>query len=154
MGTHCFISVKKKNGSVNSSFCHYDGFIDYTGQKLLSNYNNQELAENLVQGGNLSGINDDGSPDYSKPSNVVVINGQWVKLKEPIIDDYNISFDDFERVKQKIVESGGKPDEYVNIYGIEYYYYWDGTQWFVYDTQTQDGFVPLEGHNKLNDVMV
>jgi len=54
MSTNSTISVVCKDGIVKSVYCHYDGYIDHTGNILKQYYNTSELAEKLVDKGDIS----------------------------------------------------------------------------------------------------
>lgn len=115
MSTNSSISVLMTNGKVKSIYCHWDGYPEHMLEKL-KNYNNQELAEKLVDLGDLSYL--DNSLD--KPE--------------------NHSFDDPKKGYSIFYgrdrgETGIKAREYTNITSAlkkeeqEFNYYWNGEKW-------------------------
>ena len=59
MSTRSTISVLRKDGTVLSAYCHWDGYISHNGKLLFENYNTQEAAEQLVSGGDMSSLGKD-----------------------------------------------------------------------------------------------
>ena len=53
MATRSTINVKTKDG-LKSIYCHWDGYPEHHMPILTEAYNSQELAESLVEHGNLS----------------------------------------------------------------------------------------------------
>lgn len=56
MSTHASIAVQHKDGTITQVYCHFDGYLSYCGKNLLEHYNTREMAEKLVQGGNMSSL--------------------------------------------------------------------------------------------------
>lgn len=54
MSTRSTIAVVLPNGKVHQSYCHWDGYPSHNGRLLQSHYNTQELAEELVNLGDIS----------------------------------------------------------------------------------------------------
>ena len=54
MSTRSSITVSCLDGWYRSVYCHFDGYLDGVGKKLLENYNSQQLAEKLVELGDMS----------------------------------------------------------------------------------------------------
>lgn len=54
MSTNATIAVKFEDGSYQQIYCHSDGYIEWTGKRLVEHFNDQELAERLVSMGNMS----------------------------------------------------------------------------------------------------
>lgn len=63
MSTHARIGVVNTDGSVTSIYCHFDGYINHTGKMLLSRYNDEAAARQLIALGNLRGIRRTGRPE-------------------------------------------------------------------------------------------
>jgi len=63
MSTRSNITVKIEDEFVNV-YCHFDGYPDYLGSKLVEYFNTIEKATKLVEGGDISSISRDGVPDY------------------------------------------------------------------------------------------
>lgn len=58
MATTSTISVVHNDGSVSQVYCHWDGYLENNGRKLVNHYNSLELAEELVSLGDLSELKD------------------------------------------------------------------------------------------------
>lgn len=56
MGTRCEIGIVKDDGSIESIFCHYDGYISGVGATLLEFYNTKEKVVALMKCGHLCGL--------------------------------------------------------------------------------------------------
>ena len=56
MSSNAYISYIKQNGEVVSSYLHWDGYPSHAGATLEQHYNSQELAEELVNLGDMSSI--------------------------------------------------------------------------------------------------
>jgi len=54
MGTRSRIGLALATDHIVSVYCHYDGYIQHNGRKLVENYNTQELVEDLINGGDMS----------------------------------------------------------------------------------------------------
>lgn len=53
MSTRSRISWKKQDGTIESIYCHHDGYPDYVGNILVNNYNEKNLGK-LMDLGDLS----------------------------------------------------------------------------------------------------
>lgn len=77
MSTNSTIAVKLADGSVNQVYCHWDGYLEHNGVILQKHYNSQELAEALVNLGDISflckNINPDGEHTFDNPKEGVTI---------------------------------------------------------------------------------
>ena len=58
MSTHSSIAVMQKDGKVKSIYCHFDGYLQGVGAKLLTYYNDEEKANAIVDLGSLSYLDD------------------------------------------------------------------------------------------------
>ena len=56
MSTHSGIAFVNSDGSVKSIYCHNDGYPSYMFNMLVDYYNSAELAESLVDLGDLSSV--------------------------------------------------------------------------------------------------
>ena len=56
MGTKSNIAYKKEDGSIVSSYCHYDGYVENNGVMLLKHYNGEKQARELVDNGYMSSL--------------------------------------------------------------------------------------------------
>lgn len=56
MSTRSLISVQHHDGMVSTVYCHFDGYLSYNGKMLRQHYNSLAAAEDLVSGGDMSGL--------------------------------------------------------------------------------------------------
>ena len=56
MGTRSRIGIALGPDQIVSVYCHYDGYIQHNGRKLVENYNTKELVEDLINGGDMSSL--------------------------------------------------------------------------------------------------
>ena len=54
MGTRSRIGIKLTDGSILSAYHHWDSYPQWLGVKLVKNFNSQELASDLIDGGDMS----------------------------------------------------------------------------------------------------
>jgi len=54
MATRSRIAIENENGSVNSIYCHFDGYVDGVGAELQANYADRSKVEALIALGDIS----------------------------------------------------------------------------------------------------
>ena len=54
MGTRSRIGIELKDGSILSAYHHWDGYPEWLGRMLKTNYNSRDLASELIDGGDMS----------------------------------------------------------------------------------------------------
>ena len=54
MGTRSRIGIKLTDGSILSAYHHWDSYPQWLGVKLVENFNSEELASELIDGGDMS----------------------------------------------------------------------------------------------------
>jgi hypothetical protein len=54
MATRSRIGIELKDGSVLSSYHHWDGYPEWLGRILNTHYNSREQVEDLIDGGDMS----------------------------------------------------------------------------------------------------
>jgi hypothetical protein len=54
MGTRSRIGIELKDGSILSAYHHWDGYPEWLGRILNTHYNAKSLAEELIDGGDMS----------------------------------------------------------------------------------------------------
>lgn len=54
MGTRSHIGVINSKGVIDVVHCQYDGYLSFTGKRLIDSYNDLSLAKQLIKGGNMS----------------------------------------------------------------------------------------------------
>ena len=58
MSTNSTIAVQNLDGTVTAVYCHWDGYLSHNGRILIDHYNSLEMAERLVDKGNISQLGD------------------------------------------------------------------------------------------------
>lgn len=67
MATRSTISVENPDGTVDSVYCHFDGYLSHNGAILIERYNTYEQVVKLISGGAMSGLvpgSTNGEPVY------------------------------------------------------------------------------------------
>lgn len=59
MGTHAMIAIQNVDLTIDSVFCHYDGYLSYTGILLYTIYNNENKIRELLSYGNMKSLHKD-----------------------------------------------------------------------------------------------
>ena len=113
MATRGRIGIKLSDGSILSSYHHWDSYPEWLGKKLTSNYNSKELASELIDGGDMSVcLTDEGEPFP-----------QYYSLRgddcPPRLDDNLTAYLDKDA-------------------GEEYHYVFQNNQWVCYDMHSFD----------------
>ena len=123
MGTRSRVAVM--HGDVcKSVYCHYDGYLDYTGRILLEHYDSV-AANHLISRGDNSGVKE-------------------------TVEEMNFYADrDEEGVEHRVAHSFDEFLEQVESCWAEYYYVMRDGEWYagcVYETQglMKGGLVPLK----------
>lgn len=62
MSTRCYIGILRNDGTVESIYCHNDGYLDWTGYVLNNHYKDLKKIEELIKLGNISMVNTHISP--------------------------------------------------------------------------------------------
>jgi hypothetical protein len=125
MGTRSTIALEFADGTVQSIYCHWDGYLAHNGQILLKHYSDPFKLRDLIDLGGLSSLS--ATVEETKPN----AYHHW-RGEELVID----KFKDIE-------------DYYKNVSGEEYDYIlsmnWEGkAQWYVRHYGTQENWIPLE----------
>jgi hypothetical protein len=56
MGTRSRIGLQLKDDSILSVYCHWDGYPDFNGVKLIEHFNSYDKASELIDGGDISAL--------------------------------------------------------------------------------------------------
>lgn len=66
MATRSRIAIEKQDGTVDSIYCHFDGYIDGVGKMLFEKYSDREKVEKLIELGSLSSLGSQIEPNSTK----------------------------------------------------------------------------------------
>jgi hypothetical protein len=56
MGTRSRIGIQLADESILSVYCHWDGYPEFNGVKLVENFNTREKVKELIDGGDISSL--------------------------------------------------------------------------------------------------
>ena len=56
MGTRSRIGIQLADDSILSVYCHWDGYPEFNGVKLVEHFNSYEKAAELIDGGGISAL--------------------------------------------------------------------------------------------------
>jgi hypothetical protein len=56
MGTRSRIGIQLSDESILSVYCHFDGYPEFNGVKLVENFNTREKVKELIDGGDISSL--------------------------------------------------------------------------------------------------
>ena len=56
MGTRSRIGIQLSDESILSVYCHWDGYPEFNGVKLVEHFNTREKVEELIDGGDISSL--------------------------------------------------------------------------------------------------
>jgi len=151
MATRGRIGIKLTNGSILSAYHHWDSYPQWLGVKLVENFNSQELASDLIDGGDMSACYSTHTFE-SEPVRIEVIQPDGSVTKELVMNK------DGETVYTK-VKSEASPQyysergedtpprldkdlfEFLNN-GEEYAYIWEEGFWTCYNLHEFDDQEP------------
>ena len=58
MSTRSRIAIEKQDGTVESIYCHFDGYLSHNGEILQEHYSTKEKMEKLIELGDISQLKD------------------------------------------------------------------------------------------------
>ena len=117
MSTRSRIGIQLSDGSILSSYHHYDGYPEWLGRILTTHYNAKSLAEELIDGGDMTSCWTDERWDDSGVKGVY--GPQYYSARG---EDIPPSLDN-------------TLDEYLKD-GEEYAYIFKDGEWVCYDTKS------------------
>ena len=109
MSTRSRIGILKKDKSIESIYCHFDGYLEYVGKLLYSNYSNYDDVKELIKLGDISSLrkkikpNTDVIHTFDNPQDDVTVSyhrdrkEEWEQTKPLVsknINDFNKILDD------------------------------------------------------------
>ena len=56
MGTRSRIGIQLADESILSAYCHWDGYPEFNGVKLVEHFNSRTAAAELIDGGDISAL--------------------------------------------------------------------------------------------------
>ena len=93
MSTNSRIGIENEDGSINSVYCHWDGYLAGVGYTLLMNYSDRISLETLIRMGNVSSLGENlypqGAHTFKSPEEGVTVF--YGRDRGEIGQDYEIS---------------------------------------------------------------
>ena len=126
MGTRSAIGVKDINGSIRAVYCHWDGYLKHNGRILLENYTTMDLANELLDYGDMSSLREKIHPNVNSEHS-------FENPQEGVCIFYHRDREeDWEDVSATTFE---KDSDFLKYYDDSEYFYLfvDGT-WYYIDT--------------------
>lgn len=105
MGTRAMIGFVNEDGSVTSTYCHYDGYLEGVGRTLVNHYSHPIEATSVASVGYLSAL----EPNIHESISSSVHKNQAVASYPSVLEFMNEGYD---------------------YAGAEYLYLFDGEIWF------------------------
>ena len=56
MSTRSRIAIEKQDGTVESIYCHFDGYLSNNGEILQNHYSTKDKMEKLIELGDISSL--------------------------------------------------------------------------------------------------
>ena len=97
MSTRSRIGILKNNGSIESIYCHLDGYPEWVGKKLYRYYNAPEKINNLIQLGDISHLENNLEPNPEIPHKF----GYDTEQKDVVVAYHRDRNESWEHVKPK-----------------------------------------------------
>lgn len=122
MATRSRISIQNENGSIESIYCHWDGYPSYNGSLLLNHYANEKKIRELISLGYISSLyenvnpTDDMTHSFDNPQKDVVIAYHRDRGEEHTTDKF--------KDEQNLIENKDELWE-------EYNYLWKNGAWYI-----------------------
>ena len=114
MATRSRIGIQLPDGSILSVYCHWDGYPEFNGVKLVENFNSYEKASELIDGSDVSCLwTNAGWNNETLPVTGPLYYSSRGDVTEPRLDE--------------------TLDEYLSN-GEEYAYLFANGEWVCYDT--------------------
>ena len=86
MGTRSNIAMEQEDGCVKVAYCHYDGYLEQVGVRLLIEYDTREKADELIDIGNMRTLGDASSPE--EPETYVSLDNYMSWHVDPVFIEY------------------------------------------------------------------
>jgi len=120
VSTRSSIAYLNKDGSVDSVYCHFDGYPEGVGSCLVNCHNNDEDAKHIIELGDMSHIEEkldpDGPHSFDNPQHGVTVFYGRDRGEKNVDSRHWECFDDWFEMA---------PD----IYDADFCYWWDGDMW-------------------------
>lgn len=127
MSTRCEIGIELEDGSVVACYCHYDGYVEGVGERLLRWYDNKEIILELLKDGGFSSL---------KPS-IAEMQDEYYRD-----GDEQVEYKSVEEFYKTNTAKPGKVGEWWS--DREYIYLYRDGQWYFVETNVFSKDDPTE----------
>lgn len=121
MSTRSRIGILKNNGSIESIYCHLDGYPEWVGKKLYRYYNDPEKINNLIQLGDISHLENNLEPNPEIPHKF----GYDTEQKDVVVAYHRDRNEDWSFVKPLLSKDIKEFEKYCLDSDQEYAYLYD-----------------------------
>jgi hypothetical protein len=80
MATRATIAVQNQDGTFTSIYSHWDGYPSYVGRILYHHYKTLDKVQKLIDGGDVSSFDGDGTPNHYEELNAPVTSASYFDL--------------------------------------------------------------------------
>ena len=130
MGTRSRIGLRLPDDSILSVYCHWDGYPEYVGIKLVENFNTHDKVAELIDGGNMSSVwTDEG---WGRDETRELSPLYYTERGESIDDNLPLKHDNI----GEYLKSGKESD-------TEFVYIFNG-EWTCYNVRSWEGSPNVE----------
>jgi len=109
MSTRSIIASELSNGTIVSSYCHYDGYVTGVGMELLDSFNSEEEALRVANHGSFSSLTRDDIENVRNDTDI-----------------FN-SINELTNWLEERTDNGG------SVHDLEFAYLWRNGEWYVAD---------------------
>ena len=130
MATRSYIGVKNTNGTVDYTYCHFDGYPEHNGKILTENYTSMDKVKALMELGDLSILGGEigEKQDFNNRSTQ---NSNWCLAYGRDRGEKNVS------VKT------GDYNKLIKDQSVDYVYIFDGEYWECFSTDNSSVLINL-----------
>lgn len=116
MSTRCLIGYVKEDGTIESIYCHHDGYLEGVGKILKEHYGDLETIKKLMTLGDLSSLGETPASHQELWDEDIIINQpeRWEEWSRKYCCAYFDRGEDWEDIKPRTFES---KEEYLNAMG-------------------------------------
>ena len=133
MSTNSVVAYIRSDGSIVSSYVHYDGYETGVGMTLLEHYNSDERALAVSVGGYYSSLSEDlnESLESSVHTEEVEMFDSMTEFEEYLMENSHLEYGYLWTGGKWMVASWSREEESSLTADRDYRYVWNGFSWLV-----------------------
>ena len=124
MATRSTIARLNADHTVTAIYCHWDGYIHNNGAILKDHYTDPVKIDQLMTLGDLSSLR----PEIGEKQN----------FDRPTNEDWCVAYNRDRNESDVAAKTYDNVQMWLDHFGQEYNYLWDGTEWLVAGSETDD----------------